>query len=111
MRLGTTELHSRWDSDNGRKHLEEAASLYEGLVGESDDPAVLVQEALMGAARARECLGDLGKAEQLYTQLRDKYPQSARGKEAAAALDRLQQPDQRQLYEQLPKLEKKGDGL
>ena len=70
--------------DQARAGLEKARDAYEKLVRESGDTPALMQESLLGAARANETLGDLGKAKDFYARLAKDYPNTAPGREADA---------------------------
>lgn len=71
------------------KQLEAASKEYERLADESKDMPLLAQEALMGAAKAKESLGDLDGALASYQKLQTTYPKSALGKEAAERVELL----------------------
>jgi hypothetical protein len=75
--------------DLGRKHVEEATKAYEDLARKRERVDLLYQEALWGAAKGHEALGDLAEARKYYAQLSKEFPTSALGKDAAAAIDRL----------------------
>jgi hypothetical protein len=81
LREGLKELYTR--SADGRTEaadkVKEAAELYEQLAREAQDTPVLVQEALLGAATARESLGEVPQAVALYTQLQESYRKSPLG--------------------------------
>ena len=64
-------------------HIKNARDAYQKLVQESGGVDALTEESLMGAAKANEILGELGKAKDLYKRLANEYPATALGKEAA----------------------------
>jgi hypothetical protein len=69
--------------------INEARTAYEDLVKESGDAPALMQQCLMGAAKANEVLGDLDKAKQFYQQLAHDHAATALGKEAEARVKAL----------------------
>ncbi len=69
--------------------IKKSADLYSKLVDECADRPLLHQQALMGAAKANESLGDYEQARTFYDQLVKKYADSALGKEAGEQLKRL----------------------
>jgi tetratricopeptide (TPR) repeat protein len=75
--------------DEGRQALQEGAQAYEALIEETRDLPVMQQEALMGAAKAYESLGNLDKAQAHYQKLKQEYPDTPLGKDAAQQLERL----------------------
>jgi tetratricopeptide (TPR) repeat protein len=79
-----------WQRDEAVKKLKDAAEAYEKLADESSDTPHLAQEALLGAAKAYESLGDLDKAKGLYSRLAKTYPKSKLGGEAAARLEQME---------------------
>jgi len=83
LRQGEQQLLSP-DRSKALKDIQEAQGLYDKLAQESGDTPVLHQEALLGAARARECQGDLAGARRYYDNLAQLYPNSTLGKKAAA---------------------------
>jgi hypothetical protein len=74
---------------DGRQELQEGARAYEALVEDTRDLPVMQQEALLGAAKAYEALGDLPKARGLYERLAREHGDTPLGKEAAKQLERL----------------------
>jgi hypothetical protein len=87
---GTRDLAQEGkEHDDAVKNIREAAEQYEKLAGEVSDRPVLVQEALAGAARGRESLGEIDNARRLYERLAKEYPESYLGKDARKQLDRL----------------------
>jgi hypothetical protein len=90
-RLNLIEGLQRFGSNRGdaAKTIRKAADLYEKLEKDSRDTPLLQQEALMGAARAFESLGELDKAKSYYEKLTQTYPATALGKSAQKQLDRL----------------------
>jgi hypothetical protein len=69
--------------------LQKAAELYGQLSEECADKPLLHQQALMGAAKAHEGLGQADQARAYYRQLNDKYGDSVLGRDAAEQLQRL----------------------
>jgi hypothetical protein len=74
------------------KKIRSAADAYEKLAGESGSTPQLVREALLNAAKARESLGELDQAKQLYGKLAREYPQTLVGKYAAEQAKALETP-------------------
>ncbi len=72
-----------------QESIRKAAKLYEELATESADSPLLAQEALLGAGKANESLGEIDRAKDYYRQLVDKHPNTAFGKDAKSQLDRL----------------------
>jgi hypothetical protein len=94
--------------NDGRQELQEGARAYEALVEETRDLPVMQQEALMGAAKAYESLGDLAKARSLYERLAREHGNTAAGKGAAQQLERLNKEKANQDLEAL--LAEYGEG-
>jgi tetratricopeptide (TPR) repeat protein len=78
-----------FNSSRAADDLRKADELYQKLADESSDRPLLEQEALLGAGRASESLGDFDRARKLYTRLVEKYPDSARGQTAQKRLAQL----------------------
>jgi hypothetical protein len=74
------------------KRLRDAASRYEKLADESGNTALLTQEALQNAAKARESLGEYDQAKVLYARLARDFPQSLKGKDAGEQVKLLEKP-------------------
>jgi tetratricopeptide (TPR) repeat protein len=72
------------------ENIRKAARTYEELANESSDSPLLLQEALLGAGKANEGLGDIDKAKGYYKKLADTHPDSPFGKDARAQLERLE---------------------
>lgn len=72
--------------------LKKAEELYRKLADESSDRPLLEQEALLGAGRACESLGNFDDARKFYSKLVDKFPDTARGQSAKKQLARLDDP-------------------
>ena len=70
-------------------NVKKARDLYVKLIDESSDAPTLAQEALMGAAKGSETLGDLDQAKKYYERLTKDHPQSVYGKDAAKRLERI----------------------
>src|SRR5262245_19582306 len=95
-RLQLARLHVRngvlalgLSKSDGRQELEEGAKAYEALVEETHDLPMMQQEALLGAAKAYESLGDLNKARAHYERLARDFGNTPLGKDAAKQLERL----------------------
>src|SRR5262249_55951053 len=71
------------------ERIDEATRLYESLARSAGKVPLLHQEALSGAAKGYETLGDTEKALSLYKRLADDYPTSALGKDAKKQVERL----------------------
>ncbi len=108
LRKGLDDYASPLDKPRGeaRKKLEEAADLYEKLAKEGGSP-VLVQEAWLGAAKARESLGDVDAALDLYKRLAANKPESPVTKDAAEYAKKLEEnlPAVKEFYAELKKLD------
>ena len=81
-----------FDRDVAVKRVEKATSLYEELSLSAGKVPLLHQEALWGAAKGNETLGEYEKARGLYKKLVETYPASAMGKDAKKQLERLDSP-------------------
>jgi hypothetical protein len=77
-------------------NIREATTSYEELLKDTHLVPLLKQEALAGAARGRETLGDLDAAHKWYEQLVKEFPKSALGKDAEKQLARLDDPANKQ---------------
>lgn len=90
---------------DARDKIKQAGDLYERLAGDvlqygslngQGGPGPLWrQEALRGAAKAAESLGDLDAARKYYGQLADARPQTELTKDAAEVVKKLDDPDRR----------------
>jgi len=69
--------------------IKKSAELFDKLAEECADKPLLHQQALMGAAKAHESLGEDEAAHKYYQQLNEKYAGSALGKEAGEQMKRL----------------------
>ncbi len=72
-----------------RENIKKAAEAYDTLANELSDKPLLHQQALMGAAKAHESLGEYDQARTFYQQLKDNYANTALGHDAAEQLQRL----------------------
>jgi hypothetical protein len=77
----------------GVEKIESATKLYEELAQSAGRIPLLHQEALSGAARGSEALGETDTAIKWYKKLAEEYPASALGKDAKKQLARLEDPD------------------
>lgn len=83
------DLASRDRRAEALSSVKKARDLYIKLIDESGDMPALVQEALMGAAKGSETLGDIDQAKKYYEKLVKDYPQSVYGKDATKQLERI----------------------
>ena len=83
--LGVTlpDPDGRSPRDKALDHITKARDAYKKLKQESGGSDALMQESLMGLAKASEILNDLGTAKDNYKRLAGEYPATALGKEAA----------------------------
>jgi hypothetical protein len=77
----------------GVEKIETATKAYEELAQSPGRVPLLHQEALSGAARGYEALGDTENAAKFYKKLAGEYPTSALGKDAKKQYDRLEDPN------------------
>jgi hypothetical protein len=96
------------DRTHARANLEEAKKYYGGLVRDCQDSPVLVQECLMGEAKAQESLGDLDGALATYRSLITQHKDSFLAQEADEHVKFLENPENRKkletFYQDLNKL-------
>jgi hypothetical protein len=109
LREGLKDLYAAIpDSRNqARDKVKEAGELYEKLAPQASSMPVLHQEALLGAASARESLGDIPGAIGFYGQLKDSYTKGTPAYEQIDAyLAKLEkgQNDVAKFYEDLQKI-------
>jgi tetratricopeptide (TPR) repeat protein len=72
------------------ENIRKAAQAYEALANETSDLPLMQEEALLGAGKANEALGEVEKAKGFYKKLADAHPNSPFGKDARAQLERLE---------------------
>jgi hypothetical protein len=102
LQQGVENLGSPTQHASAVDNLKAARTLYEELLPVSRDVPVLAQEAMMGRAKAEESLsatpnpenaaemlGSLDKAVELYTQLKDAYPDTFQAKAAEARIKEI----------------------
>jgi hypothetical protein len=87
LRDGLSRLGS--ERDEGTRGVRRGTELYEELLKESAAAPLLQQEALWGAAKGNETLGNRDKAKGFYKRLREEFPDSALAKDADRQLKRL----------------------
>jgi tetratricopeptide (TPR) repeat protein len=73
--------------------IKKAAELYDKLADECADKPLLHQQALLGAAKAHEALGETDQARRFYQQLAQKYAKDPLGKEAEEQVRRLDEAE------------------
>jgi hypothetical protein len=103
-RLLQDGLHDLGDNDTRARatdNIRKATEAYEALLKESLPAPLLQQEALWGAAKGYEALGKLDNARSFYERLTREHGNSALGKDAAKALARLDDPNNKQDLEDL----------
>lgn len=89
---------------DAREQLEQGTQIYEELARTTGRIPLLHQEALWGAAKGYESLGEsenLDRARELYNKLAKEYPTSALGKDARKQLQRLESESTKQEIRQL----------
>jgi hypothetical protein len=86
---GLRDLGNRQLRKEARAQIEEGTKIYEDLAKSTGRVPLLHQEALWGAAKGSESLGNIERARELYTQLKSDYESTALGKDARKQLDRL----------------------
>jgi len=91
---GLRQLGNAGTRKKALEELKNASELYEKLVAELADKPLLHQQALMGAAKAYESLGDAEQARRYYQQLQSKYANTVFGRDAAEQLQRLDAAEQ-----------------
>ncbi len=109
LRQGLERLYSP-DRDSALADLKEAREIYAKLATEpagKENPPTLIQESLMGVAKADESTGNLDEALKGYQKLAGAYPNSVLGKAADERAKYLADENNRQqvkrLYEELNK--------
>jgi len=98
LRQGLDKLTAPDEKDRteAREKVHNAAELYTSLVGEADDRfPLLKEEALMGAAKAHESLGELDAALKNYRDLAGLKASSDLVRQAKEAVTQLEDPDTR----------------
>jgi hypothetical protein len=80
-------------------NLKEARDIYAKLVRDCRDDPILMQECLMGEAKAKESLGDLDGALTAYLTLLNDYKDGYLAQEAEEHKEQLQDPDKRSKVE------------
>lgn len=86
---GLRQLGNAGTRKQALEDLQQAAGLYDKLAGEYADKPLLHQQALMGAAKAHESLGEADAARKNYQQLQTKYGETVLGRDAAEQIQRL----------------------
>jgi predicted Zn-dependent protease len=101
LKEGLDQLYSSTADDrtHARENLEETQKAYANLVRDCRDDPILVQECLMGEAKAKESLGDLDGALATYQKLLEEYKDSFLVQEAEERVKFLQDPVNRQKVE------------
>jgi hypothetical protein len=70
-------------------NVKKGRDLYKDLIKDAGNVPAQAQEALMGAAKGSEAVGDVSEARGYYEKLQKEHPQSVYGKDAAKQLERL----------------------
>ena len=86
---GLRQLGNAGTRKKAQEDLKRAAGLYEKLAEEYADKPLLHQQALLGAAKAYESIGEADQARKYYQQLQNKYTNTMFGQDAAEQLQRL----------------------
>lgn len=87
---------------NANVRLNSAVEHYLKVLKESDEP-MLRQRATFGLARARESLGDLGKAAESYSEVTKNWPRGAFADMARQRLADLKKPSTKAFYDAFAK--------
>jgi tetratricopeptide (TPR) repeat protein len=87
------------DRAQARANLEEAKKYYANLVRDCQDAPILVQECLMGQAKAQESLGDLDGALTTYRSLVTQHKDSFLAQEADEHVKFLENSENRKKLE------------
>jgi hypothetical protein len=87
------------DRAAAKKSLEQARDAYDKLAKECKDSPLLAQESLLGAAKARESLGDFDGALKNYRELANNFKDSYLAKEADSRAEALEDPVKRKEIE------------
>jgi hypothetical protein len=109
LRHGLEKLAANDEKERGEaaEKVKSAGELYAQLVNDAKDYPLLVQEALMGAAKARESQGDLDGALNYYRDLAGRKPESDLTRQAQQSAKDLDDPATREkirtFYDELKK--------
>jgi hypothetical protein len=105
LREGLDQLYASNADDRtkARENLEDAKKYYASLVRDCQDAPVLVQECLMGQAKAQESLGDLDGALATYRTLTTQHKDSFLAREADERVKFLENADNRAKMEEFYK--------
>src|SRR5689334_1698700 len=101
LRQGLDKYAASVDKERteAQENLKKAGDLYDQLATEARAYPLLVQEALRGAAKARESQGDLDGALKYYQQLAAAKPETDVTKAAADHVKELTDPDTKKKLE------------
>jgi hypothetical protein len=102
LRDGLDHLYAGLPDDRAaaKKNIEEARDTYDRLAKDCKDSPLLAQECLMGAAKARESLGEFNEALANYQQLAREHTDSYLGKEAESRAQALSDHEKRARIEE-----------
>lgn len=94
LRQGLDKYAARDEKERteAKDKIQQAGDLYEKLAGQARSYPLLTQEAYMGAAKAKESLGDLDGALPLYQKLAGLQPKTALVEQASQRAQDLQDP-------------------
>jgi hypothetical protein len=87
LREGLKELGQ--NKTKGGEQIREGIKIYEDQLKDSGPTPILRQEALLGAARGHEALGQIDKAREYYERVRKDHPGTQAAKDAEKQLERL----------------------
>jgi hypothetical protein len=108
MRQGLEQLCTSFENqrEEARNKVKEAGDLYQKLALESTDNRLLLQEARLGMAVAKETQGELNEALVDYQEIAKEKPETSISKQAAEQAERLAQGDTnvKKFYEDLKEL-------
>jgi hypothetical protein len=86
------------------QELNKAVLLYQRVCQNASSPALLSQ-ATLGLARAKESLGDLSAASELYAEVTSKWPDSVFAKMATRRLDDIKRTSIKEVYDRFAQFE------
>lgn len=94
------------NKSTANQQLSKACELYQKVREETSSP-ILLSQATLGLAKARESQGKLETAVKLYTEVKTNWPNTVYAKMASQRLNDVNKPSTKNVYDQLAKYEPK----